>query len=119
MNQLEKAIEHLKENPHLIEAFAKQYDAVVPIRVVTFTEEVRVPHFVEYELEIPADVGQDEVSVRKYIREHADKVREELEEKASNEKWSHTEWAECTGDIQMELTMQRGERRTFDNLGRM
>lgn len=119
MNQLEKAIEHLKENPHLIEAFAKQYDAVVPIRVVEFVEEVRIPHYVKYELEIPSNVGQDEESVRNYIRDHADKVREALEQKASDEDWAHTDWPECTGDITMELTMQRGERRTFDDLGRM
>ena len=119
MNQIEKAIEHLKENPHLIEEFAKQYDAVVPKRVVTFSEQVRVSHFVEYELEIPADIGQDEDSVRNYIRERADKVREALEEKASDEQWVYTEYAECTGDIQMELAMQRGERRTYDDLGRM
>ena len=119
MNQIEKAIEHLKENPHLIDEFAKQYDAVEIKRVVTFTEEVRVPHFVEYELEIPAFIGQDEQSVRNYIQNHADRVRAALEEKVSNDDWSHTEWPECTGDIQMELTMQRGERRTYDDLGRM
>ncbi len=119
MNQIEKAIEHLKENPHLIEEFAKQYDAVVPKRVVKFSEEVRMPHFVEYELEIPSHVGQDRESVRAYIAEHTDKVREALEEDAQNGDWSHVEWAECTGDIQMELTMQRGERRTYDDLGMM
>ena len=119
MNQIEKAIEHLKENPHLIEEFAKQYDAVVPKRVVTFTEEVRITHYVEYELEIPADVGQDEQSVRAYIQDRADNVREALEEMASNEDWSHAEWPECAGDIEMELRMQRGERRTYDNLGIM
>lgn len=119
MNQLEKAIEHLKENPHLIEAFATQYDAVVPKRVVTFTEAVTVPHFVSYELEIPADIGQDEDSVRAYITEHADNVRQKLEQKASDEDWCHIEWAECTGNIQMELTMQRSERRTYDDLGLM
>ncbi len=119
MNQIEKAIEHLKENPHLIETFATQYDAVVPKRVVKFTEEVRLPHFVEYELEIPADIGQDEQSVRTYIQDRADKVIEALEEKVSNEDWGYTEYAECTGDIQMELRMQRGERRTYDDLGMM
>jgi hypothetical protein len=119
MNQLEKAIEHLKENPHLIEAFATQYDAVVPTRVVTFTEEVTVPHFVSYELEIPSHVGQDEDSVRAYIAEHVDNVRQALEEDAQNGDWSDVDWAECTGDITMELTMQRGERKTFDDLGRM
>jgi len=119
MNQFEKAIQHLKENPHLIEEFAKQYDAVVPYRVVKFTEAVTVPHYVEYEIEIPADVGQDRESVRNYIRNYANKVREELEQKASNEDWSHIEWAECTGHIEMELRMQRGERRTFDDLGLM
>jgi len=119
MNQLEKAIEHLKENPHLVEELAKQYDAVATERVVKFTEEVRMPHFVEYELEIPAFIGQDEQSVRHYIQNHADRVRAALEEKVSNDDWSHTEWPECTGDIQMELTMERGERRTHDDLGRM
>jgi hypothetical protein len=119
MNQLEKAIEHLKENPHLIEAFATQYDAVVPKRVVEFVEEVRIPHFVSYELEIPSNVGQDEQSVRAYIAEHTDKVREALEEDAQNGNWSHSEWPECTGDITMELTSVRGERKTFDDLGRM
>jgi hypothetical protein len=119
MNQLEKAIEHLKENPHLIEAFAKQYDAVVPKRVVKFTEEVRVANYVEYELEIPADIGQDEESVRAYIQDRADKVREALEEKASNEEWVYTESADCTGYIEMELVVQRGERRTYDDLGEM
>lgn len=119
MNQLEKAIEHLKENPHLIETFATQYDAVVPTRVVTFTEEVRVPHYVSYNLEIPADIGQDEDSVRAYIRDRADMVREALEERVSNEDWSHVEWAECAGDIEMELTTKRGEKRTFKQLGMM
>ncbi len=119
MNQLEKAIEHLKENPHLIETFATQYDAVVPKRVVSFSEAVRVMHFVTYELEIPADIGQDKESVRNYIQDRADVVRNALEEKASNEDWSQSEWAECTGDIQMELTMEKGERRTFDDLGLM
>jgi hypothetical protein len=119
MNQIEKAIEHLKENPHLIEAFAEQYDAVVPKRVVKFSEEVRMPHYVEYELEIPADVGQDEQSIRAYIQDRADRVIEALEERARNEDWAHVEWAECTGDIQMELTMQRGERRTYEDLGMM
>ena len=119
MNQLEKAIEHLKENPHLIETFATQYDAVVPKRVVTFTEEVRVPHYVSYNLEIPADVGQDEESVRAYIRDRSDKVREALEERVSNEDWAHSEWPECTGNIEMELTSVRGEKRTFKQLGMM
>lgn len=119
MNQLEKAIEHLKENPHLIETFATQYDAVVPTRVVTFTEEVRISQYVSYNLEIPADVGQDEVSVRKYIRDHADKVREELEEKVSYEEWSHSDWPQCTDNIEMELTTKRGEKRTFKQLGMM
>lgn len=119
MNQLEKAIEHLKENPHLIETFATQYDAVVPTRVVTFTEEVNIPHYVSYNLEIPADVGQDEDSVRAYIRDRADMVREMLDERVANEDWSHTEWAVESDNIEMELTSVRGEKRTFKQLGRM
>ena len=119
MNQIEKAIEHLKENPHLTEEFAKQYDAVVPNRVVTFTEEVRISHYVSYNLEIPADIGQDEDSVRNYIRDRADKVREALEEKVSNEDWAHAEWPQCTDNIEMELTTKRGEKRTFEQLGMM
>lgn len=119
MNQIEKAIEHLKENPHLIEEFATQYDAVVPKRVVIFTEEVRIPHFVEHELEIPTDVGQDEKSVRAYIQEHADEVMGALDEKVDNEDWSHVEWAESTGYIDMVLTTERGEKQTHKNLGRM
>jgi hypothetical protein len=119
MNEIEKAIEHLRENPHLVYEFARQYDAVVPKRVVTFTEEARVPHYVEYKLEIPADVGQDRESVLNYIRDHTDEVKGALEEKVSNEDWSNVEWPECTGDIQVELTSVRGEKKTFDDLGRM
>ena len=119
MNQIEKAIEHLKENPHLIEKLAKQYDAVVPKRVVKFSEEVRVPHYVEYELEIPADIGQDEESVRAYIRDRADRVRDELVRKVEDEDWSYSEWPVYSESIDMVLTTERGERRTHNDLGMM
>ena len=46
-------------------------------------------------------------------------MREALEEKASNEEWVYTESADCTGYIEMELVVQRGERRTYDDLGEM
>lgn len=119
MNQIEKAIEHLKENPHLIEEFAKQYDAVVPKRVVKFSEEVRVPHYVEYELEIPAHVGQDISDVRSYIRDNSQKVHDGLDEKVSNEEWAYTEWAVESNEIDMVMYTERGEKRTHDDLGMM
>ena len=119
MNQIEKAIEHLKENPHLIEEFATQYDAVVPKRVVKFIEEVQLLHVVEYELEIPTHVGRDDKSVRAYIQEHADEVMGALDEKVDNGDWAVVGYAESTGYIDMVLTTERGEKQKEKGLGRM
>ena len=119
MTELEKAILELKEDKRLIERLAKLHDTP-PTRIVRFSEEVVVTHYVHYEIPIPSHIEYTEEAVVEYIEEHkADEIQESLTHSFENQEWYASERPEPSGCINMRMTTTRGDNSSSIELGEM
>jgi hypothetical protein len=119
MTELEKAILELKEDKRLIERLAKLHDTP-PTRIVRFSEEVEVTHYVHYEIPIPSHIEYTDEAVAEYIEEHKeDEIQESLTHSIENEEWDDSERPKGSGSVLMTMITTRGDDSSSKSLGEM